>query len=843
MKSKLRIGVFVLLMSLMACCIGLQYQRGWGTQQVEAGQLGIENQAVVGELKKGLEVSQTFTADRNFSGISLLMATYNKTVYGKIHLKLLEEGSGQVLVEKSYYTAPMKDNKPFHFMFGKEVAVESPKQFRIVVTSPKGRFGNHVTIWNSLDDQDSGGSLFLNGERQEGDLVYNLVYQGEEAFHWGMFLRRVSLLILFFAFLGLHCFVGIKELYQWVFEKRVWVALALFAFLVMNKYHFSSIGQFDWYIQPGEGTEYTEPVAGKPRAIRSDEWMLGVPRFLSAEYSDYGKYNEVVRAQKTTNLSASGLYRSYSALAQPMAWGFYLFGSEYGLSFRWCFYIIFGFLFSYEFCFILTRQKKLLSLLGASLIWFSSCNMWWSAMNWILAGEAALVFIYYFLEEPSRKKRALWGIGVAVFGSCFAVVDLYPAWQVPAGYLYLLILIWMLAEHWQGIKGYHWQDWAVAAGTVLFMASIAGAFLWNDAEYLTDIMNTRYPGMRVSYGGKSIHQLLGYLPTFLMGWKDYINPSEAGRFPSFFPIPYVLALVWFMRSKKKDLLTGLLLGGTTFLSLYCVTELPELVAKVFLLTFSTPERTAVILGFAQILLLIVAVSRQGREEQLRLPVALGLVLLTAASTIWYSMKNFPDYLNMAYFIVLAVFVFGAILPVISKCKECYRNGAMAALSVFVIVTGLSVHPLMYGLDVIREKPAAKAVAEIVENGKGGKWLAVDNIAAGNFLIACGAPTVNSVNYIPNMEFWAILDPEGEKEEIYNRYAHVVVDLTEEETEMELSQTDVIDLDLSYGDLEKLGIDYIFTREPVKSQQGASFEMLYQEAGCYIYKVLHSHAAL
>ena len=146
MKSKLRIGVFALLTLLMAGCIALQYQRGWGTEQAVTSQLEIENQAIVGELQKGLVVSQTFTADRNFSGISLLMATYNKTVYGKIHVKLLEEESGQALVEKSFYTASMKDNKPFYFMFGKEIEVESPKQYRLVVESGKGRIGSHVTI-------------------------------------------------------------------------------------------------------------------------------------------------------------------------------------------------------------------------------------------------------------------------------------------------------------------------------------------------------------------------------------------------------------------------------------------------------------------------------------------------------------------------------------------------------------------------------------------------------------------------------------------------------------------------------------------------------------------------
>jgi hypothetical protein len=88
-----------------------------------------------------------------------------------------------------------------------------------------------------------------------------------------------------------------------------------------------------------------------------------------------------------------------------------------------------------------------------------------------------------------------------------------------------------------------------------------------------------------------------------------------------------------------------------------------------------------------------------------------------------------------------------------------------------------------------------------------------------------------------MELWAKLDPDGEKEEIYNRYAHIVATLTKEETDMELYQTDVINLDLSYHDLEKIGIDYIFAKKPVESQEDVAFEALYQEAGCHIYKVM------
>ncbi len=835
MKRKIRGAAFLLLMVVMAGCIIQQSQRSW-KGEAKTGGLSIENQANVGEIRKGTEIAQTFTVDRNFSGVSLLMATYNKRVYGRVHVKLLEEAGGQVLAEKTYYAGSMEDNALYHFLFDQEIEVSGPTRYRVVITSDAGRFRNGVTIWNSLEDQYPEGELYINGEQQPGDLVFRIAYEGKMEYQWGLFLRRAVLLILLFGFLGAHCFLDIPQMYRWIFEKRVWISLGLFAFLVLNRYHFSSIGQFDRYIQPGDGSQYVAPVAGQSRAIRSDEWMLGVPRFLSAEYSDYGKYNQIVRAEKTTNLSASGLYRSYSALAQPMDWGFYLFGSEIGLSFRWCFKMVFGFLFSFEFCLILTRKKKLLSLLGASLIWFSSCNMWWSTMNWILAGEAALVFVWYFLEAKDRRKRMLWGLGLAVSASCFLVVDLYPAWQVPAGYLYLMVLVWMIAEHWQEIRSYRWKDWLLTAGCLAFLISIAGVYLLNDMEYLTDIMNTKYPGQRVSYGGRTIQQLLGYLPTFLTSLEQYANPSEAGRFVSFFPIPWVLALVVFVRSRKKDLLTGLLLAGSTFLSLYCMVELPEFLARISLLTYSTPERTALVLGFAQILLLLAAVSRCEEWEGLSLPAGICTVLLTGIVTVWYSRQCYPDYPRWIYFAVLGILVFGALLPVISGFGENLRPWAMAGLSLLLIVTGLRVNPLMCGLDAIRSKPAAEAVAQITEQDSTGKWLAVENIAAGNFLIACGAPAVNSVNYIPNMDLWKKLDPKGEKEEIYNRYAHIQVFLTEEDTEMELVQADLINLRLSCEDLKKLGITYLFASHSLDELEDLPVKSLYEENGVYIYKM-------
>ena len=93
----------------------------------------------------------------------------------------------------------------------------------------------------------------------------------------------------------------------------------------------------------------------------------------------------------------------------------------------------------------------------------------------------------------------------------------------------------MLVDNREKLKEYKWKDWGIGAVCVVFMVSIIGVYLKNDAEYLTDIMNTVYPGTRVSYGGFSLNRLLGYLYNFWMPFSSYGNPSEAGCFVTLFP--------------------------------------------------------------------------------------------------------------------------------------------------------------------------------------------------------------------------------------------------------------------------------------------------------------------
>ena len=87
-----------------------------------------------------------------------------------------------------------------------------------------------------------------------------------------------------------------------------------------------------------------------------------------------------------------------------------------------------------------------------------------------------------------------------------------------------------------------------------------------------------------------------------------------------------------------------------------------------------------------------------------------------------------------------------------------------------------------------------------------------------------------------MEFWEKLDPLKKNEEVYNRYAHICITLTEEETEAELVNTDYIQLDLNYEDLSKFDVEYILSVDELKSADENGLQNAYSEYGMYIYKI-------
>ena len=309
-----------------------------------------------------------------------------------------------------------------------------------------------------------------------------------------------------------------------------------------------------------------------------------------------------------------------------------------------------------------------------------------------------------------------------------------------------------------------------------------------------------------------------------------------------FPIPTIAAAYCWIKEKKKDWLTGGLLLVQIPMLIYITTGFPEIIAKVLLFSNSTTYRTIDIIGLMQIYFLVIILSRYENVKKMPLLVAIPFGILVAFMNIFVSTRDFPEYMNLYQNIIMFLIIAALCIGIMVSLKEKMKYVLMVTLIIISIFTGSYVRPVMKGLDAIYSKPVASKIQEICEQDPEAKWLTSGGgIVLSAYSVACGASTINSVNTYPNLELWEKLDTDSKYEEIYNRYAHVNVVFTNEETSFELIQADFMQVNLSYKDVEKIDAKYLLTLEALNvdtNNQYVEFEKIYEENGSSIYQIIY-----
>ncbi len=665
-------------------------------------------------------------------------------------------------------------------------------------------------------------------------------------FSYVTFLRAAVLFPFALLVVGLLLYPSLPLL-RAVFAKRWLVAGCLFAWYVLFRINISNVGAFHYYIQPTVNDAVYEPLFGIVRGIRSDEWLVNLPLAVSTDFAGFGEFNDILRGTSNYNLPATGLQLSWAALSNPLNLGYYLFGSAFGASFFWCGFLFLSIMLSSEFAYIISGKRRTVALLAVAFIAFSPFNLWWSICSQIIGMLGILVCTYYCFTFRKFWQRCLCMFGVAMFGAYF-ICRLYPAWQVPVVYLMAPLFVWVFIDRWKKVKEFRAREWIAAGVAVVFMASIVLAYLSGISEYSAAIMDTVYPGARFEVGGYSLPKIFSFIQTLQMPFRDVVvgsNNSEAGTFFSLYPLPtlyaiYVLVrqlLAWRRdRSRRPDLLNICLLIPTVFFTIYCTVGFPDWLAKITLMSYSTPFRAVDFLGFADLLLLLCHV---GRSDEYRLPMPLVSLAAVAVivNSLYHSSVMCPGYLQFPYVLLVSLFAMLCALAWFAKMEAGTLQRLTAAVALAALCMGLTVLPVNSGIDALTEKPAAQKVQEMVAADPDAKWIGYGNIITGQYVVANGGPCITSTNYMPNMELWQKLDPTGQYNEVYNRYSHITLEFCDGETTFELLSPDHMRLSLSYGDIKLTEAKYIFSMSPISEESPViDLEMLYAYGNIYIYQI-------
>ena len=648
---------------------------------------------------------------------------------------------------------------------------------------------------------------------------------------------KVASMLMFFIYL--FPFFGFKKTAHFVFQYRWFVAGGILLFLVLGKYHGDSITMYDRYIQTGSGSEFVEPLFGVGRGIRSDDWVVTTPAIISNEYCEnpYSETNEILRGTDTNNAI---WFANQSSIFSVGASVFTILFGKVDVEYAFSFYWFLCFSSTIELGMLITKKDKFLSVLGAALITFSSWFLWWRFPMVLTYAQMAVVLAYYFMKDTRKIYKAVYILLFSIFFSNF-VCFLYPAWQVPLGYVALVFAIWLIHDNWKDIK--QWKsEWLFIVFAVILAGVLIGYYLYSVKDYISAITQTVYPGERRDYGGMAIGRMFNGFVSPLFGLINLNNPTMVSIVSSFYPIPLFLLLCRVIKEKKKDVLIyGLMILSVIF-TLYCTTGLPSVFCDLILLSRSTTSKVVEILSVLQVYILLIYLKEYKEKLNMNKSAAWVLGIGYALVCIIFCNAQLPDYIPGLYMIFMAIVFAGVIFVLLTKQKKVVVQAIFSVIIIITFVQGIYVRPVAKGLDAIYSKPIAKKIQEICDMNKEAKWLAVgDNIMVSGFLVACGAPTVNSVNLYPNMELWTKLDPEGEYEEVYNRYAHIYLELTEEETSFELVKSDVMKIYLNYNDLETVGVEYIMSTESLeeKSYGEIALDRVYKKNKSFIYKVKYN----
>lgn len=647
--------------------------------------------------------------------------------------------------------------------------------------------------------------------------------------------------ILFFVvfFLSLHFVYPVKKIYDFMFKYRWYIGICLLLFVTLFKINGDSMAYYTMTIQGDKVDALSYPIFGKIRTIRSDEFLVNNPGIFASVMNNpsFEKYNTILRGTDTLNI-ISGVYKGLAMIAyQPWKLIFTILPLENAFSFYFYFVPVFAFLFCMELFYILSKNK-LVAFTGATLTIFSSYFLWWGFPNYLLSGTATIVFFYKFINEKNIKKQIVFGLLMALSFSVF-VCNLYPAWQVPVGYVFLVIGIWMIKENFERIKGQSKVQRFIFFGAMGICVLLVLSYFISTKEYIQIINQTVYPGKRVEYGSNEIGKLLCYAQSLFFPIKDMYNNSESGVFFCLFPLSTLLSLYYSIKSKKKDLLSILLLIVEIPMIIYTTIGLPPIIAKLLLFTHSTSVRMIDILGFVQVILIVRLLSFYKDEKHIK-PIVGGIVAIAfACESVLICKYSFLDYLNKYWMILLFILIFFLSFYLMTNYKGKGFKKFEILISLVSICSGLCVRPISIGLSSVYAKPAAQEIQKIVSKDPTSKWVTIGGIETPSFTVMCGAPTINFVNTYPNLKLWHTLDPDKKYEKIYNRYEHVQVILTQEDTSFELIQSDYITLNLSYKDLKNAKVKYVFTNGDcdIDFNNGyVKFDKVYDESGVNIYKI-------
>lgn len=595
--------------------------------------------------------------------------------------------------------------------------------------------------------------------------------------------------------------------------KYRWLCAAIiFAMCVLLRIHGSSIGVYN-IIFPTKTVPSYDTLFGIPRTIRSDEWAVQAPTFFSQYYNNYAMYSHQMSVSGTNMvLDYYSPVANILVLGKPLSWGYLLFGNEVGISWNWCGLVILIFMGSFEMFYILSRRTTWISVVGMLMVGLSPAVQWWVMPHMpIVFAYAMLLYCvgYYFFTSKTRMHKLLFSV-LAVFLLVGYALSLFPSCQIPCGLLMVSLLVVTLLRDKKDIS-FSGLDYLRTALVGFFAVSILAYFAVVSKDDLYLLMNTVYPGQRISVGGdQSIYDLFTNLYSMFLPYKDsnVTNNCETSTYIHFAPFFMVLYPKFYKAQGKEDGfgrgISNVLFIALTIEAAFMCIGIPEWLAKITLLKYV--NRMEMVFGWTGTIFSCYGFyvlwrypSILKKWEKIVYPIVYSITFL------FFVDDTIREYLPVVCLMIeLALFSVVLLFAVSGRRRLlCYLVAGM------MFFCGGTVNPVSRGIGAITNHPIYSLINDISNREPEARWIVLDSsFSVSNYIMACGAKTLDATQFLPDIDKWEIIDADDQFEFETNRYSNQQAILTEEKNSIELLTPDCMLMKLNPETLKNLGVSYM-----------------------------------
>lgn len=622
-------------------------------------------------------------------------------------------------------------------------------------------------------------------------------------------------------------------------RRAVWILPAVVVVLVVVLTALGISGTSTSNLTPARAGDASVRI-GTPRAVRSDEWLVRTPMVLGQVARDFPRDAEVGVGTHDMSVLSELPTATWPEFFRPHQFGYFVLPVANGFAFEWWFPAAILILGVYALVLVVWRDIRWAAVAAVVLFASPVFHWWYQPILFDIVGWGAIA-VAAFLASSSTERRGLrWSLlAVSTYATCSFALSLYPPAQIPLVYVFGAVVVGVAVPSIRE-RRWNWRRTVLHAAVVGGAAAmVVGAFVMSRHAALADIAGTVYPGARRETGGS------GDLRMLFTGWFGlqyvtddsgmrgalYVNESEASSFLAFgvllLPAFGVLwsSMTEFGRRSRVLLVAlgavALLLVGHYWLGW------PSLLLRLTLLDRVTVQRLIPALALVSVLLLV------GFARAIDLPAA-PLVRRIVAAVVTMTLLGFAvlrlgvDLESAGAPVRTGVTLLTAAVAIAIVAAWFWRPlVAGAVLAVVGLAMVLGVHPLVRGFGHVTDSEFATTVAQVASAEGGGVWL-TDDWNASAVLTATGVDNLSGVNLYPNHDAWRVLDPDGDAQDIWNRFAHTrwTFDPNATAPSLRLIQDDVVGIVISPCDpaLAELGVTHLVLdqRTPVGCMaQGAS----------------------